>query len=705
MTWGKNMKHKAVAQRMSHADIVASVEESGVIRTIDLFSGCGGLSLGFGLYQGRLAFDEVLAVDNDTAVVRCFNDNHPRPAGEIGRVGDVSWFSHPSEILLYYLLHFAQVKRDPALKAALTEIGADSFLAHIRRVDSQFSKDLLRLTGSVAYQKEWSLVDPETPRLAIVRSLLDRLGLASLHKRTISQHEEEVVYPVLQGNAHHVWDAEIAKLAEASHKTGHGQHAVVNSRVQALLRFLAGPAGDALKESWLQWRSQRDSTKAEFCLKAEGRLQQLYDDDRDVRLVIGGPPCKGFSRIARPVMQSLREQGASAWTSHEYGDERNALMNQYILFLRAFKPTVFLFENVSNFVSSLKTPNGYLDPALALAEGIEALSGHSLRYMVSSQVIRSADYAVPQERDRYIMIGISAEVADASTAVKEFFNFPSYDDRVPLAVALQGLGMAHEFNWNGNGSSGVSSKVKPTTRTESPAYTLLDPDYPQSWQRYITWIRQAHPTRSARTTDAHIYRGLRRDDTALLELLGPGQRWMDYEVKNAKTLAQLRGVLERVAEVAKKKQDPALPDYDTLNELLRRLDANLALRLLLEETEASLDEQHLLLPHYMKNGTNNHGDWLERLSAIRPCKTIIAHIGKDTYSYMHPYESRAITMREAARVQSFPDFFSFKTTGIVEGYAMIGNAVPPLLANTFASRLAELDERYNFFSRPIDSLL
>jgi hypothetical protein len=62
-------------------------------------------------------------------------------------------------------------------------------------------------------------------------------------------------------------------------------------------------------------------------------------------------------------------------------------------------------------------------------------------------------------------------------------------------------------------------------------------------------------------------------------------------------------------------------------------------------------------------------------------------------------------MREAARVQSFPDFFSFKTTGIVEGYAMIGNAVPPLLANTFANRLAELDERYNFFSRPIDSLL
>ncbi len=682
-----------------------------MIRVVDLFSGCGGLSLGFELFQGRLTFDEILAIDNDAAVIRCFNDNRFPPSGTIGRTGDVNWFNHPSEILLYYLLHFAGIKRDKALEAALAELGVDTFLAHIKKIDSQFRENLVRLTASETHRREWSSVDPEATRLAIVKSFLDRLGLASLQRGGIAPNgllwveeygllgeikqddEEDPIYPVLQGNAQHVWDTETTKLVEASQKSGHGQHVVVNARIQTLLRFLTGSPGAALKESWLHWRSRRDSTKADFCLKVEGRLRQLYDDSRDVQLVIGGPPCKGFSRIARPVMHSLREQGASAWTSHEYGDERNALMNQYILFLRAFKPRVFLFENVSNFVSSLKTPHGQLDPAHALAEGIDALSDHSLRYTVCSEVIRSADHAVPQERDRYIMIGINTEVAAAARAAKEFFKFPAYEDRVPLAIALQGLGLAYEFNWNSNGSA-----VKPVPATESPAYTLLDPNYPRSWQRYITWIRHPHYIRSNKTTDAHIYRGLRRDDAALLELFGPGQRWMDYEVKNAKTLAQLRAVLERVAEVAEKRQDAELPDYDTLNDLLHRLNANLALRLLLEETEASLGAQHLLLPHYMKNGTSQHGDWLERLSAVRPCKTIIAHIGKDTYSYMHPHEPRAITMREAARVQSFPDFFSFKTTGIVAGYAMIGNAVPPLLANDFARRLAELDEQYRIFS-------
>lgn len=696
---------------MTNIDTAASTKEAGVIRTVDLFSGCGGLSLGFELFRGRLTYDEILAMDNDPAVVRCFNDNHNWSPVAIGRIGDVNWFNHPSEILLYYLLHFAEIKQDQALKAALAELGVYRFLAHVKKIDEEFTKDLLELTASETYRRDWSFVDPETTKLAIVKSFLDRLGLTSLQRPGIGKNkllwvqeygrltekapsgEEDAVHPVLQGNAYRVWDTETAKLVEASQKAGHGQHAVVNTRIQTLLRFVAGPSGRALKEGWFQWRSRRDSTKAEFCLEVEKELQQLYDNGRSVRLVIGGPPCKGFSRIARPVMQSLREQGASAWTSHEYGDERNALMNQYILFLRAFKPRIFLFENVSNFVSSLKTPNGYLDPALALAEGIEALSNHSLRYMVHSEVIRSAEHAVPQERDRFIMIGVSAEITDASTAAKEFFNFRDYNDRVPLSVALQGLGPAHEFNWNGGGSGD-----KPTTGAESQAYTLLDPSFPSSWQRYITWIRQSYKSRPSNTTDAHIFRSLRRDDIALLELLGPGQRWMDYEVKRATTLAELRAVLQRVAEITQRNPDSGLPDHDTLEELLRRLDANLALRLLLEETQASLGEQHLLLPHYMKNGTNTHGDWLERLSAVRPCKTIIAHIGKDTYSYMHPYESRAITMREAARVQSFPDFFSFRTTGIVEGYAMIGNAVPPLLANAFAIRLAELDERYDIFA-------
>lgn len=685
------------------------------IRFVDLFSGCGGLSLGFELANGNTTFDEILAIDNDPAVIRCFNDNFRSGEDEpVGRVADVNWFNHPSEILLYYLLHFCGLKRDQDLSVALQDLGVPKFLADVLVIDSDFKTALATLTKSSTYLADWKLVNPEAVKLAITKSFTKRLGIDALPNVTLNrtpllwEYEYNLLsdttrssavavsaatQALLSKNAHVIWDNEIEKLSDAAQRTGRGQHVVVNTRVQDLLRFLAGPSGQALRDIWTEWRGRRDAAKAEFCLSIDAELRELYDDDREVCLLIGGPPCKGFSRIARPVMQSLREQGASAWTSLDYGDERNALMGQYILFLRALRPRVFLFENVSNFVSALKTPNGELDPAQELAQGIDALSDHSLKYRVASQVVRAVEHAVPQERDRFIMIGISDEVPEASQAASDFFEGAKYDQRVPLAIALQGLGQPRQFNWND-----TTSGDRPGTGTESPAYTLIDEAYPAAWQRYIRWIRTPHDTKSIRTVDAHIYRGLRQDDAALIELFGPGQRWMDYEIRSSSTLKELREVLSQIAALLQKQGDSLPFDYSDIVQLRNKLDSNLALRLLLEQTESSVGEQHLLLPHYMKNGTSHHGDWLERLSAIRPSKTIIAHIGKDTYSYMHPYESRAITMREAARIQSFPDFFSFKTTGIVEGYAMIGNAVPPLLANSFASRLAELNDRYRVFS-------
>lgn len=59
----------------------------------------------------------------------------------------------------------------------------------------------------------------------------------------------------------------------------------------------------------------------------------------------------------------------------------------------------------------------------------------------------------------------------------------------------------------------------------------------------------------------------------------------------------------------------------------------------------------------------------------------MAHLGKDTYSHIHhdDRQARTITVREAARLQTFPDAFEFPVC-MNAGYRMIGNAVPPVLA-------------------------
>jgi DNA (cytosine-5)-methyltransferase 1 len=68
-----------------------------------------------------------------------------------------------------------------------------------------------------------------------------------------------------------------------------------------------------------------------------------------------------------------------------------------------------------------------------------------------------------------------------------------------------------------------------------------------------------------------------------------------------------------------------------------------------------------------------------------PVRTLMAHIGKDTYSHIHydGEQARTISVREAARFQGFPDGFRFEGT-MNPAYRQIGNAVPPLMANALA---------------------
>jgi DNA (cytosine-5)-methyltransferase 1 len=73
-----------------------------------------------------------------------------------------------------------------------------------------------------------------------------------------------------------------------------------------------------------------------------------------------------------------------------------------------------------------------------------------------------------------------------------------------------------------------------------------------------------------------------------------------------------------------------------------------------------------------------------------PSRTLTAHIGKDTYSHIH-YDSmqgRVISVREAARLQSFPDGFKF-SGAMNAAFRQIGNAVPPLLAFAVAKKILE----------------
>ena len=693
------------------------MNRSKFVRTVDLFCGCGGLSLGFELADNGIKFETALAIDNDASVLRVYNQNDHRranrhPSGYLtGRAADITWFAHRSEFLLYFLSHMAHWLPDDDLQQKLRAAGFFEFLSRLRAIDTKYSALLGELAATPRFKEALDSVDRSSLSLALVKGVLGRLCFSSVRTLSLSLEklpwteeysllgleqvgEIEEIHNELSESAASIWSVEMDRLRKARQGSGQGQHKTVAAKVAGIEQLFGGALGKQIASIWTEWRALRDSVRATYCLSVEKELDELYTAERRVDLVLGGPPCKGWSRIGRAVIGSLREQGVHAWASHDFGDERNALLHNYALALDALQPSVFLFENVAHFKSTLKTPAGKIHAATELANAINDLNSR-VTYQVSSDIVRAREHAVPQDRERFIMIGMKEEKIGASPVESFFRELRRYETEVPLKTALLGLDDPHVFEHG--------SKTTPRPKMRVKAHTLLANTLPVADQDFIKWIRQSRRAAGRTgpaTVDAHIIRAPRSDDAAFFSLIGPGKRWMDYKFDGLPIVTELNAVVKAFREYQSKRNLKALPAVKALEDLEAKLDSSFLLRTLLEASsncEEGTATHHLLSHGYLRKGTDHHGDWLERLPPDRPCKTIMAHIGKDTYGYVHPFQTRALSIREAARVQSFPDFFEFGSAGIVDGYSMIGNAVPPLLAKSFADALALLDANHSLF--------
>lgn len=692
------------------ASAVAQVEHplklDSTKNVVDLFCGCGGMSLGFERFGGGGSFRIAMALDIEEPMVKVFNDNHPSN-GDLGvaRQADISDFLSEGEIQAYYLDHLCRSSGNLNLGNRLNAIGLGGVRGlreRLRALDSEFLAELTEIRRQPNYVNALK---------AVGNSALGQTSVCGFHNATKlpmpngpnpklgpliwhfdgelaepyigSDHQpDEALLKACKLRAKNLWKSEIVKLSQRTTGAGRGQLASAADRIQRFKTFLETPLMVRVKKLWIDWRAERESIRISFFdnESVQKSLRSIYEDGHQVSVLLGGPPCQGFSRIGRGKIRSLREQSLHVHEDENSVDSRNQLMHQYVLFVAALAPEVFLFENVKHFQAVVRSEGAEFDATDILADAIEAVSERGVGYRVASKIIVASQHAVPQARERFVMAGVRQDLAAKATEADpaEFCLALTRRNMVPLGVALEGL-PPPEFD------SQSKARVGRTSDRKVPRHGgALSGE-----QIYRDW------TFVGNGIDAHIARQPRRDDAAFFSLMGPGKRWMDYRADNSTTLSKIQSILQSFRNALEQDSELARRvgvDPEEVVEISKFADGSLPLRLLLECIPPQPGElqHHLLSENYLKKREGAHGDWLSRMDASVPSKTIVSHMAKDTYAYVHPYLARTLSVREAARVQSFPDDYRFGAVGLVDGFKVVGNAVPPLLSKQFAERVASL---------------
>lgn len=329
----------------------------------------------------------------------------------------------------------------------------------------------------------------------------------------------------------------------------------------------------------------------------QGDIKQIVDHideyiDENIDIVVGGPPCQGFSEANRQRV---------------IDDPRNKLYKYYVQAVEKIAPKFVVMENVK----------GMLKVADQVVEDYQNLriekDGHIYTYKVNYQIINSQNFSVAQSRERLIYIAIRNDVmAEKNITPEMIFEQINASCRKNKIYTLQD----------------ALDDIKPLEAPRIKNMNEVDSDV------------------TGKKIDVNMYAGCKNE---YLNLINMGRDIPYLYNHKARYLS------------------------DVNYEIYKRLNPG----------DDATDEK---IADIMPYAHRNHcfKDKYYKLHADRPCRTITAHLRMDCHSHIHPSQIRALTPREAARVQSFPDDYLF-WGAYLKTYMQIGNAVPPMMARGIAA--------------------
>lgn len=365
-------------------------------------------------------------------------------------------------------------------------------------------------------------------------------------------------------------------------------------------------------------------------------------------IVIGGPPCQAYSLVGRSKMG--KSEGFEQ-------DPRHTLYKEYLKIIAEFKPAIFVMENVKGIISSkldgeyifdkilddLKRPSLILNPKKTKFKKDETYTIYSLvsdaplsKLSREDFTIKCEDYGIPQRRHRVILVAVRNDLtgkpAKLKMSAKEITVKEVIDDLPKLRSGLSKT-TDNQISWRDQILKGIGNAKTLENLTRGSEYIRSN----TSPRVYYDWYYDPniggvtnHTTRSHIPQDLHRYY---------------------YAATFAKEY----------------NRSPKLQD--------------LPVKLL---------PKHRNVDRAIK-GKSLFNDRFRVQLADKAATTITAHISKDGHYFIHydPKQCRSLTVREAARIQTFPDNYKFEGPRTAQ-YNQVGNAVPPLIAHKIANIVFDL---------------
>lgn len=399
----------------------------------------------------------------------------------------------------------------------------------------------------------------------------------------------------------------------------------------------------------------------------DSRIKEALKGEKKF-VLIGGPPCQAYSLVGRARRQE--KEGLNK------EDERVYLYREYYRILAVHQPAVFIMENVKGLLSSkvenesvfnqllndLKKPvesyrklhgkkklpdskYGYKIYSLVKKRNVKDLFDQE--YEPSDFIIRTEEYGIPQTRHRVILLGIREDINTEPDILNPI------SEKITVADVLTGLpslrsGLSKEKDGKKEWKNAVEEIMY------SGLIKQLDTDIWELMKKTAKAISIPRKDRGSIFVESDVTVNYQPDWYLDVKLNG---------VANHETRSHIKMDLWRYLFVScfgnLRGRSPKLAEFPIL-----------------------------LLPEH-KNAKS--GDFANRFMVQlwnEPSKTITSHISKDGHYFIHPdsRQCRSLTVREAARIQTFPDnyFFCGPRT---QQFHQVGNAVPPLLAKQVADVL------------------